>query len=237
MGIVIKDDFGSFQGYNGTVAFRHWSGSLFAFGIAVFCYEGFGMTLTLEASMKKPHFFPKVLAQAFVSITMVYIAFGLIGYFAFLDNTKDIITLNLPNDWSTIVVKAGLCIALTFTFPVMMYPVHEMVENKLIACAYYQRKLSARPRLCKFVLDGVRSIIVLIVAVIAVMVPAFGVFISFVGSTVCAMLAFVFPALFHLRVFKGCISTWQWGVDWLLIVGGTGFAVYGTLSTCLDVFF
>eukprot|EP00250_Pteridium_aquilinum_P026422 c32986_g1_i1 orf=69-1322(+) len=236
MGVVIKDDFNSFQGFDGTVAFRDWSGFPFAFGIAVFCYEGFGMTLTLEASMKKPHLFPRVLAQAFVPITVLYIAFGLIGYFAFCDNTKDIITLNLPNDWSTIVVKVGLCIALSFTFPVMMYPVHELVENKLIGCVYYQRKLAASPRLSRVLLDGIRGVTVLIVAAIAVMVPTFGVFISLVGSTVCAMLAFVFPAFFHLRVFKGYISVWQRGVDLFLVVAGMAFAVYGTYSTCFSLF-
>lgn len=236
MAVVIKDDFGSFQGYSGTVAFRHWSSFLFAFGIAIFCYEGFGMTLTLEASMKKPYFFPRVLAQAFVFITLLYIAFGIIGYFAFGDSTKDIITLNLPNDWSTIAVKMGLCVALTFTFPVMMYPVHEILENELIGSAFYQRKYADWPRVCKFFLNGIRSISVLIVAAIAIMVPAFAVFISFVGSTVCAMLAFVFPAIFHLYVFKDSISRWQQGVDCLLIAGGMAFAIYGTVSTCLAAF-
>lgn len=234
MGIVLKDDFGSFQGLNGVVAFRDWSGVPFAFGVAVFAYEGFGMTLALEASMKSPRLFPRVLAQAFVPITVLYVAFGLIGYFAFCDNTMDIITLNLPNDWSTIVVKVGLCTALAFTFPVMMYPVHELVENKLITCTYFQKTLATRPLLSKVSLDGIRGLIILIVAAIAVMVPTFSVFISFVGSTVCAMMAFVFPAFFHLHVFKGSLPTWQWAFDWILIGAGLAFAVYGTYTTCLD---
>lgn len=236
MAVVIKEDVGSFRGFDGTVAFQQWSGLPFAMGIAVYCYEGFGMTLTLEASMKKPHLFPRVLAQAFFPITILYIAFGLIGYFAFCDDTKDIITLNLPNDWYTMAVKVGLCVALLFTFPVMMYPVHELAESKLMGCGYFQRKLVPRPRLCKMVLDGVRGVIVLIIAVIAVLVPTFGVFISLVGSTVCAMLAFVFPAFFHLHVYKDCISVWQWGIDLFLIVAGMAFAVYGTYTTCVDAF-
>ncbi|MCO5561538.1 hypothetical protein L7F22_015158 [Adiantum nelumboides] len=233
MGMVLKDDFNSFQGLNGVVTFRDWSGVPFAIGVAVFAYEGFGMTLALEASMKRPCLFSRVLAQAFVLITILYITFGLVGYFAFGENTRDIITLNLPNDWSTIVVKVGLCIALTFTFPVMMYPVHELVENKLIACTYFQKKLAPRPMISKLSLDGIRGMTVLIVAAIAVMVPTFSVFISLVGSTVCAMMAFVFPAFFHLQVFKGSLSTWQWVGDVILIGAGLTFAVYGTISTCL----
>ncbi|KAI5059465.1 hypothetical protein GOP47_0025784 [Adiantum capillus-veneris] len=174
------------------------------------------------------------IGQAFILITILYVTFGLVSYFAFGDNTKDIITLNLPNDWSTIVVKVGLCIALTFTFPVMMYPVHELVENKLIASTYFQKEFAPRPMISKLLLDGVRGMTVLIVAAIAVMVPTFSMFISVVGSTVCAMMTFVFPAFFHLRVFKGSLPTWQWAVDVILIGAGLAFAVYGTYTTCLD---
>jgi proton-coupled amino acid transporter len=235
MAIVVKDDFGSFEGFDGIIAFQKWTTFPFAFGIAIYCYEGFGMTLALESSMKKPHLFPKVLAQALLPITILYIAFGLIGYFAFCDETKDIITLNLPNDWWTVGVKLGLCIALLFTFPVMMYPVHELVESKVMRLHYFQRNIASRTRLCRFVLDCVRGVLVLIIAGVAVLVPTFGVFISLVGSTVCAMLAFVFPASFHLCVYKDCIALWQKVIDWLLIVGGMSFAIYGTYTTFMDM--
>lgn len=54
-----------------------------------------------------------------------------IGYAAFGENTKDIITLNLPHDWSTVAVKLALCLGLLFTFPVMMVPVFEILERSL----------------------------------------------------------------------------------------------------------
>ena len=54
-----------------------------------------------------------------------------VGYAAFGEDTKDIITLNLPHDWTTVAVKLALCLGLLFTFPVMMVPVFEILERSL----------------------------------------------------------------------------------------------------------
>ena len=77
----------------------------FAGGVAVFCFEGFAMTLALENSMKDREAFPKLLAKVLAGITFVYVLFGFCGYMAYGDETKDIITLNLPKNWSAIAVQ------------------------------------------------------------------------------------------------------------------------------------
>ena len=80
-------------------------GVAFACGFAVFCFEGFCMTLALEASMSDRSRFRSVLLQAIAGVTVVYVCFGACGYLAYGDATKDIITLNLPSNWSTAAVK------------------------------------------------------------------------------------------------------------------------------------
>eukprot|EP00249_Psilotum_nudum_P010497 c22575_g1_i1 orf=364-1605(+) len=236
MAVVIKDDVNNFQGFESIRPYRQWKELPFALGVAVYCYEGFGMTLTLEASMKEPHKFRVVLGQSFILITALYIAFGFVGYLAFGDLTLDIITLNLPNDWSTVAVKVGLCIALFFTFPVMMYPVHEMIERSVVISRCYQHNAIHYPRACKLVVNTFRGGTVVIIALVAVYVPGFGFFISLVGSTVCVVLAFVFPALFHLRAFSDSLCFTQKVIDLFLVVAGISFAIYGTYTTCKDAF-
>lgn len=106
MGVVVRDDLQVFDGMSGRAAVAGGVGEvLFAAGMAVFCFEGFGMTLALEGSMRERGRFKKVLLVGLVAVTTVYLCFGVLGFLAYGDETKDIVTLNLPNDWSAIAVK------------------------------------------------------------------------------------------------------------------------------------
>ncbi|KAJ7295639.1 hypothetical protein O6H91_09G091800 [Diphasiastrum complanatum] len=236
MAIVIKDDFHVMKDFNKVKAFTGWNSMPFALGVALYCFEGFGMTLPLEASLKEPQKFGQVLGLAFASITILYLGFGFSGYLAFGETTLDIITLNLPNDWSIIAVKVGLCVALFFTFPVMMHPVYEIFERKLMISGWFQKNVIPSPMRNTLVLNGLRSMLILITVFLAVCIPGFGAFISLVGGTVCAMLAFVFPATFHLTIFRGSISSWQATVDLSLIMFGALFTLYSTSIAFLDAY-
>jgi proton-coupled amino acid transporter len=110
MAVVLKEDLdkvisGEFRFGDRKAITSSIGGLPFAAGMAVFCFEGFGMTLSLEASMKERGGFASLLAKAFSGITLLYVLFGFSGYMAYGDETKDIITLNLPNNWSTIAVQ------------------------------------------------------------------------------------------------------------------------------------
>jgi hypothetical protein len=95
------------QPFQGRAAVEGLWGVAFAAGFAVFCFEGFCMTLALEASMADRSRFRSVLLQAIAGVTAVYVCFGACGYLAYGDATKDIITLNLPSTWSTAAVKVS----------------------------------------------------------------------------------------------------------------------------------
>ncbi|XP_020598178.1 amino acid transporter ANT1-like [Phalaenopsis equestris] len=234
MAIVIKGDLQLFDRFSlERGAFNGIWGLPFAGGVAVFCFEGFSMTLALEASMTDRRKFRWVLLLAFIAITMVYISFGIFGYLAYGDETKDIITLNLPNDWSAIAVKVGLCVALVFTFPIMMHPIYEIAEMKLTSIQWFQkfRCNAYGERLC---LQGARMLVLLIVAFIASSIPGFGAFISLVGSTLCALLSFVLPATFHLLLMGSNLKLWQKAADYLILLVGLSFAGYGTYHALTD---
>lgn len=108
MVVVFKEDLNKLAGSSFDVtgsAFKG-SGSIpFVLGVAVFSFDGLGMTLPLEGSMSKRRKFPFVLLQAFIGIVILYICFGAFGYMAFLEETREIITLNLPSNWSAVSVK------------------------------------------------------------------------------------------------------------------------------------
>ncbi|KAL6594961.1 hypothetical protein ACP70R_048064 [Stipagrostis hirtigluma subsp. patula] len=231
MAIVIKEDLQLFDHpFSNRSAFNGIWAIPFTFGVAVFCFEGFSMTLALEASMAERRKFRRVLSQAVAGIITVYACFGVCGYLAYGDATKDIITLNLPNNWSSAAVKVGLCIALAFTFPVMMHPIHEIVEARFRSIGCFQ-KISQNVRGAEWLgLHSSRILVVTILSVVASSIPAFGSFISFVGSTMCALLSFVLPALFHLNIVGSSMSLWRKALDYGILFFGLGFAGYGLIT-------
>ncbi|GMI71130.1 aromatic and neutral transporter 1 [Hibiscus trionum] len=243
MGFVVKQDVQ--QAVGGDFSFRdrkafNLGGFPFAGGMAVYCFEGFGMTLALEQSMRERRTFPMVLAISFAWITVVYILFATFGYIAYGDDTKDIITLNLPNDWTAIAVQIGLCLGLVFTLPIMVHPVCEIMEGKLKKKFWFQNFLnndaeSLITRLGNFGMYIGRAVLVIGLAVLASFVPSFGVLVSLVGSTVCALISFVLPASFHLTLLGSSLSFWQKGLDVLILLCGLLFAVYGTYTTIVGV--
>jgi proton-coupled amino acid transporter len=229
MAIVIKEDLQLFDHpFANRSAFNGLWAVPFTFGVAVFCFEGFSMTLALEASMAERRKFRWVLSQAVAAIITVYVCFGVCGYLAYGDATKDIITLNLPNNWSSVAVKVGLCIALAFTFPVMMHPIHEIVETRFRSSGCFQKLSHSGAEWLG--LPSSRILVVAILTVVASFIPAFGSFISFVGSTMCALLSFVLPALFHLSIVGSSMSLWRRVLDYVILLFGLAFAGYGLVS-------
>ncbi|PKI42944.1 amino acid transporter ANT1-like [Punica granatum] len=245
MGFVVKQDIqqalgGQFSFADRKAVTPNIGGLPFAGGMAVFCFEGFGMTLSLEASMKERRTFPKVLALAFAGITLAYVLFGFLGYMAYGEETRDIVTLNLPADWTAITVQIGLCLGLAFTFPIMIHPVNEIVEDNLKRLGWFQKLLrsdndidSSKTKIWKLIVFTTRSIVVIVLGVVALCVPGFGVFVSLVGSTVCALLSFVLPASFHLQLLGPSMRLWQKVLDSLILLGGLLFAAYGTYNTAI----
>ncbi|KAK1652747.1 hypothetical protein QYE76_070552 [Lolium multiflorum] len=236
MAMVIRKDlqlidhpFANRSAFNGVTAIP------FAFGVAVFCFEGFSMTLALESSMAERRKFRWVLSQAVVGIIFVYSCFGICGYLAYGEATMDIITLNLPNSWSSAAVKVGLCIALAFTFPVMMHPIHEIVEDRFRSSGCFQKLSNSVPGAEWLGLHSSRIFTVTILAVVASFVPEFGSFVSFVGSTMCALLSFVLPTLFHLNIVGSSMSLWQRVLDYSFLIFGLGFAGYGVFTTLVTL--
>lgn len=231
MAIVIKEDIRLFDHpFADRSAFNGLWAIPFSFGVALFCFEGFSMTLALEASMAERKKFKWVLSQALVCIMFVYACFGVCGYLAYGEATKDIVTLNLPNSWSSSAVKIGLCIALAFTFPVMMHPIHEIIEARIRSSWCSQKFLQNVGGPNWLALHTSRIVVVIILAVVASYVPAFGAFISFVGSTVCALLAFVLPTAFHLSIVGSSMSLWRHLLDYGFLLFGLVFAVHGTFT-------
>ncbi|XP_043711051.1 amino acid transporter AVT3B-like [Telopea speciosissima] len=223
MGIVMVEDVQIItKQQQDLLAFGGWNVLFYGLGVAIYAFEGVGMVLPLETEAKNKEKFGRVLGLSMIFICLMYVSFGVLGYFAFGDETKDIITTNLGFGLLSNLVQLGLCVNLYFTFPIMMNPVYEVFERRFFEGRYcvWQRWL-----------------VVLLVSLVALSVPNFADFLSLVGSSVCVMLGFVLPALFHLMVFKDERNYRGLILDAVILIIGLIIVIYGTWSSLMGIFY
>jgi len=195
----------------------------FYFSVAIYCFEGAGMILSLEESMAVEirDQFKSYFVKTILGITTLYITFGVAGYLSYGPETKEIITLNLPTDSGfnfAILVKFCLCFSLFFTYPIMLFPVTSIMEKKFeIGGSSWTGKML---RLC----------IVLLTGFIGLKVPNFGQLMALVGASCCTLLAYIMPALCHLVLFRKEKDQSGRMLDYTLLILGVSGAVVGTLD-------
>ncbi|KAI3812115.1 hypothetical protein L1987_16821 [Smallanthus sonchifolius] len=194
----------------------------YGLGVALFSFEGIGMALPLESEARDKKRFGAVLGWAMMSIAAMYGFFGVLGYFAFGENTQDIVTANMGKGVLSSLVQLGLCVNLFFTFPLMMHPVYEVMERR-----YWEG------RFCLWM----RWVLVMVVSLVALLVPNFADFLSLVGSSTCCILGLVLPALFHYIAFKNELKRDELMQDLAMIVLGVILGVLGTWFSLMEILF
>lgn len=122
----------------------------------------------------------------------------------------------------------------------MVHPINEIIEGKLKRNKWFQKPHHnsddcSTTKIGTFGIYISRAILVMVLAVLASCVPTFGVFASLVGSTVCALISFVLPSIFHLKLLGSSLHFWQRALDVLILSCGVLFAAYGTYNTIAGV--
>lgn len=168
------------------------------FGVTVYVFEGIGLVIDIEKSMKHPEMFERCLWSATASLIVVFGALGSIGYFAYQELTQNIILLNLPSN--TIITKItimGMVLVLLATYPVQMFPVFALAEN-----AFF----SLSTKYLEFKRSILRIVLVILTVGVANGIPHFGLFLSLVGSVGCSTIAFIIPTILYFKLFSKTIS-------------------------------
>ena len=102
------------------------------------------MILTIEQSAVVGPYrssFKTIFVRVITAITILYLFFGVSGYLSYGEETRDVITLNIEQSedvglifglmhWSGI-VKVCLCTSLFLTYPLMMFPVTNILKRRI----------------------------------------------------------------------------------------------------------
>lgn len=170
------------------IAFNPSTWSMFI-GTAIFTYEGIGLIIPIQESMKEPRRFPGVLAGVMVIITLIFLSAGALSYAAYGSATKTVILLNMPQDDKFVnVVQLLYSLAILLSTPLQLFPAIRIMENEL-----FTRSGKYNPYI-KWKKNVFRFFLVIVCAIVAWSgADDLDKFVSLVGSFACVPLIYVYP--------------------------------------------
>lgn len=111
------------------------------FGITIFSFEGIGLALPIQRSMKHRSSFNPLIVIALLFITLLLVVFRLLDYMQYGQSAASLITRNLPLNGSLpLIIKLGLITALFFTCPLVFFPVNGLADKNFELLRNWFRK-------------------------------------------------------------------------------------------------
>ena len=169
-------------------------------GTAIFTFEGVGLIIPIQESMRQPARFPPVLAGVMIFITLLFIGIGALSYAAFGSSTKTVVLLNLPQDDKLVnAVQLLYSLAILLSTPLQLFPAIRIMENEL-----FSRSGKHNPYV-KWKKNVFRFFLVVICALIAWGGAGdLDKFVALVGSFACVPLVYVYPVCIILSFNSSC---------------------------------
>ena len=158
-------------------------------GTAIFTFEGVGLIIPIQESMKHPSKFPSVLAGVMIFITVLFVFMGTLSYAAFGSATKTVVLLNLPQDSKFVnAVQLLYSLAILLSTPLQLFPAIRIMETGL-----FSRSGKHNPYI-KWKKNVFRFFLVVMCALIAwAGAGDLDKFVALVGSFACVPLVYVYP--------------------------------------------
>lgn len=121
----------STQGLADIIEFNQKDWTLFI-GTAIFTFEGIGLIIPIQESMKSPSKFPRVMFYVMIIITVLFITMGAVSYAAYGSKTETVVLLNLPQDDRLVNgVQLLYSLAILLSTPLQIFPAIRITENAL----------------------------------------------------------------------------------------------------------
>ncbi|RDW91176.1 putative amino acid transporter-1 [Coleophoma crateriformis] len=197
-------------------------------GSAIFTFEGIGLILPIQSSMKEPQKFERLLLGVMFLITIIFTSIGALSYATFGDKTNVEIISNFPQDDKLVnAVQFLYSLAVLVGTPVQLFPAMRIIEGALFGHRSGKQNTSTKWKKNIF-----RMGIVCLCGIISALGAAdLDKFVALIGSFACVPLVYIYPAYLH---WKGvATSRFVMAADILLMFCGLGAMVYTTTVTLL----
>ncbi|CAI8508758.1 unnamed protein product [Pichia kudriavzevii] len=199
------------------------SWSLFV-GVAIFAFEGIGLIIPIQQSMRNPEDFPKVLLAVISVCCFLFIGIGWLCYATYGEDVQTMVILNLPQDsYAVISIQFFYSLAIMLSVPLQLLPAIRLMEARL-----FKRRQSGRvdPK-TKWYKNIFRVMVTLLTSTIAYYGSAnLDMFVSFIGSVACIPLVYMYPPMIHYKIVaQGRFARY---VDAIIVLVGGVSMVYTT---------
>lgn len=171
-------------------------------GSAIFTFEGIGLILPIQSSMKKPHHFKGLLYFVMFLITAIFTSVGALCYATFGENTKIQIISNFPQDSPVVnAVQFLYSLAVLAGEPVQLFPAVRILETSIFG----ERATGKRSLAIKWKKNGLRTLTIAVCIAVAVLGASdLDKFVALIGGVACVPLVYIYPAYLH---YKGVAET------------------------------
>ncbi|ODV98252.1 hypothetical protein PACTADRAFT_48046 [Pachysolen tannophilus NRRL Y-2460] len=200
--------------------FNKSSFSLFI-GVAIFAFEGIGLILPVQESMRNPEKFPLVLLLVILCCSVLFSLVGALCYATFGDQVQTVIIFNLPQDSIVVnLIQLFYALAILLSAPLQIFPAIKIIENRIFAknlTGKYDMKI-------KWLKNLFRTAFVVFTGFIAY----FGAdnldkFVSFVGCFACIPLVYMYPPLLHYKSVSNTFNMKCFDI-FLVVLGAVAMA-------------
>ncbi|XP_009687218.2 vesicular inhibitory amino acid transporter [Struthio camelus] len=165
---------------------------LVSVGVIIFSYTSQIFLPTLEGNMKNPGEFRCMLNWTHFFACVLKSAFALTAFLTWGEETKEIISDNLPSFLQTLV---NLCL---LTKALLSYPLPFFAATEIAyACISRGNHPGYRSPLLAL---GVRGSLLLLTLLMTMFVPHFALLMGLTGSVTGAAMTFLLPSFFHLKL-------------------------------------
>lgn len=178
----------STEGLADIIMFNKRDWTLFI-GTAIFTFEGVGLIIPIQESMKHPEKFPRALLLVMVIITVLFTVMGAISYAAFGSKTETVVLLNLPQDNKFVnTVQLLYSCAILLSTPLQIFPAIRIIET-----GFFRRSGKYNPMI-KWQKNLFRFFMVMACAAIAWGgADNLDKFVALVGNFACIPLVYIYP--------------------------------------------
>ncbi|KAL5594797.1 hypothetical protein BROUX41_001706 [Berkeleyomyces rouxiae] len=194
-------------------------------GTAIFTFEGIGLIIPIQESMKQPSKFPKVMFVVMVIITVLFTTMGAFSYAAYGSKTETVVLLNLPQESRMVnTVQLLYSAAILLSTPLQIFPAIRITENSLFTkSGKYNPYIKWQKNVFRFFLVAMCALIAYCGA------DNLDKFVALVGNFACIPLVYIYPPMLH---YKAVARSRLWRAsDVVLCVFGIIAMAYTTFQT------